>query len=61
MRAQQIGDTGDCILSNTGSAEAHARNVAAFREGLNESGYVEGQNVTVEYHWLEGEYDRLPR
>jgi len=33
---------------------------AAFRKGLNETGYVEGQNVTVEYHWLEGQYDRLP-
>ena len=31
-----------------------ARYVAAFRKGLNETGYVEGQNVTVEYHWLEG-------
>jgi ABC-type uncharacterized transport system substrate-binding protein len=43
-----------------GSADADARNVAAFRKGLNETGYVEGQNVTVEYHWLEGQYDRLP-
>ena len=34
--------------------------MAAFRKGLNETGYVEGQNVTVEYHWLEGHYDRLP-
>jgi len=34
--------------------------VAAFRKGLQESGYVEGQNVAVEYHWLEGQYDRLP-
>ena len=33
---------------------------AAFRKGLNETGYVEGQNVTVEYHWLEGQYQRLP-
>jgi putative ABC transport system substrate-binding protein len=45
---------------NGGSADASARQVAAFRKGLNESGYVEGQNVTVEYHWLEGQYDRLP-
>ena len=43
-----------------GSPEANARYVAAFRKGLNESGYVEAQNVTVEYHWLEGQYDRLP-
>src|SRR5450755_4047779 len=43
-----------------GSADANARYVAAFRKGLNEAGYVEGQNVTVEYHWLEGHYDRLP-
>jgi len=43
-----------------GSADANARYVAAFRKGLNEAGYVEGQNVTVEYHWLEGKYDRLP-
>jgi putative ABC transport system substrate-binding protein len=45
---------------NAGSADSFARFVAAFRTGLNESGYVEGQNVTVEYHWLEGQYDRLP-
>jgi putative ABC transport system substrate-binding protein len=43
-----------------GSADANARNVAAFRKGLNETGYVEGQNVSVEYHWLEGQYDRVP-
>ena len=43
-----------------GSADASAYLAAAFRKGLNETGYVEGQNVTVEYHWLEGKYDRLP-
>src|SRR5450631_2006692 len=43
-----------------GSADTSARYVAAFRKGLSEAGYVEGQNVTVEYHWLEGHYDRLP-
>jgi putative ABC transport system substrate-binding protein len=47
-----------CI--NPGSPDASAPRVAAFRKGLNETGYVEGQNVTVEYHWLEGQYDRLP-
>jgi putative ABC transport system substrate-binding protein len=34
--------------------------VAAFRIGLGETGYVESRNVTVEYHWTEGQYDRLP-
>jgi putative ABC transport system substrate-binding protein len=43
---------------NAGSADA-AR-VAAFRKGLSETGTIEDQNVTVEYHWLEGQYDRLP-
>ena len=43
-----------------GSADTNARFAAAFRKGLNETGYVEGQNVTIEYHWLEGQYDRLP-
>jgi hypothetical protein len=42
------------------SIEISARNAAAFRKGLNETGYVEGQNVMVEYHWLEGQYDRMP-
>ena len=42
------------------STEASARPAAAFRKGLNETGYVEGQNVMVEYHRLEGQYDRVP-
>jgi putative ABC transport system substrate-binding protein len=45
---------------NAGSADALAGRVAAFRKGLGETGYVEGRNVTVEYHRLEGQYDRLP-
>jgi putative ABC transport system substrate-binding protein len=45
---------------NAGSADGSAHNTAAFRKGLSESGYGEGQNATVEYHWLEGRYDRLP-
>src|SRR5271156_3251444 len=42
-----------------GSLDGSARYVAAFGKGMNETGFVEGQNVTVEYHYLEGQYDRL--
>jgi putative ABC transport system substrate-binding protein len=42
------------------SPDESARLGAAFRKALNETGYIEGQNVTVEYHWLEGQYNRLP-
>ena len=45
---------------NAGAEEASADRVRAFRKGLSEAGYVEGRNVTVEYHWLEGQFDRLP-
>jgi putative tryptophan/tyrosine transport system substrate-binding protein len=43
-----------------GAADASVGYVAEFRKGLGETGYVEGQNVTVEYHWLEGQFDGLP-
>jgi len=42
------------------SPEESTRLGAAFRKALNETGYIEAQNVMVEYHWLEGKYDRLP-
>jgi putative ABC transport system substrate-binding protein len=47
-------------LINGRSAQDAVRNVAAFRKGLDETGYVEGQNLMVEYHWLDGQYHRLP-
>ena len=44
---------------NTASPDGYAPMVAAFRQGLKETGYVEGQNVVVEYRWAEGQYDRV--
>ena len=43
-----------------GSADTAAGYLTPFRKGLGETGYIEGQSVTVEYHWLDGQYDRLP-
>jgi putative tryptophan/tyrosine transport system substrate-binding protein len=45
---------------NGGSPDGSAPHAAGFRKGLNETGFVEGQSVTIEYHYLEGQYDRLP-
>jgi putative ABC transport system substrate-binding protein len=42
------------------SREMGSERAAAFRRGLGESGFVEGQTATVEYHWLDGQYDQLP-
>jgi ABC-type uncharacterized transport system substrate-binding protein len=47
-------------LLNSASPGPFARNVAAFRQGLKEAGYIDGQNVTIEYRWAEGQIDRLP-
>src|SRR6202795_4014232 len=45
---------------NAATPEGWAPFAAAFRQGLNEAGYVEGQNVAIEYRWAEDHYDRLP-
>ncbi len=45
---------------NSASPDGYAPFVEAFRQGLKEAGYVDGQNVAIEYRWAEGRYDRLP-
>jgi putative ABC transport system substrate-binding protein len=45
---------------NSASADGYAGMAEAFRQGLKETGYVEGQNVTIEYRWANNAYDRRP-
>jgi len=59
MRAQQKAMPVIGFLSS-GSPAPLAPQLAAFRQGLNETGYVEGQNFAIEYRWAEDHYDRLP-
>ena len=58
-RAQQPGLPVVGFLHST-SAGPNTGAVSAFREGLKQAGYVDGQNVAIEFRWAEGHYDRLP-
>ena len=58
-RAQQTQKLVVALIQG-GTGDAIAGRVASFRRGLSEAGYNDGQNVVVEYHWLEGHYERLP-
>jgi putative tryptophan/tyrosine transport system substrate-binding protein len=58
-RAQQASTPVIGFLRTTSAAEA-TELVAAFRQGLNDTGYIEGQNVAIEFRWAEGQNDRFP-
>jgi putative tryptophan/tyrosine transport system substrate-binding protein len=60
VRAQQPGLPVIGFL-NSASPDAFAPYVAGFLQGLRDAGYIDGQNVKVEYRWGYGQYDRLPQ
>jgi putative tryptophan/tyrosine transport system substrate-binding protein len=59
-RAQQTPMSVIGFLSSSGSPADRATSLTAFRQGLRESGYVEDQNVAIEYRWAQDQADRLP-
>jgi putative tryptophan/tyrosine transport system substrate-binding protein len=59
-RAQQPAMPVVGFLSSAGTSQAFTARLAVFRQGLQESGYREGQNVAIEYRWAEDQVDRLP-
>ena len=56
-RAQQ---TAVPMIGFMNGSAADPAQETAFRKGLSETGYTDGQNVRVEFHWLEGQYERVP-
>jgi putative tryptophan/tyrosine transport system substrate-binding protein len=60
-RASAAGGNAGIGFLNSGSSKDFQSLVAAFRQGLSESGYVEGQNLVIEYRWADGDYEKLPR
>jgi putative ABC transport system substrate-binding protein len=60
VRAQQVGKVWRIGMLDTASRELNAANLTAFRKGLREFGYVEGENLIIEYRSVEGRNERLP-
>jgi putative ABC transport system substrate-binding protein len=60
VRAQQAGKVYRIAFLGASSPALESELVAAFRQGLGDLGYIEGQNIVIEYRWAEGRYDRYP-